>query len=35
MSRIESLFPEFELLHSELDSKTKEFEEKINSPSTS
>jgi ATP-binding cassette subfamily F protein 3 len=28
-SRIESLFPEFELLHSELDSKTKEFEEKI------
>jgi ATP-binding cassette subfamily F protein 3 len=34
-SRIESLFPEFELLHSELDSKTKEFEEKINSPSTS
>lgn len=30
-SRIESLFPELELLHIELDSKTKEFEEKINS----
>jgi len=30
-SRIESLFPELELLHIELDRKTKEFEERINS----
>jgi ATP-binding cassette subfamily F protein 3 len=29
-SRIESLFTELELLHSELDSKTREFEEKLN-----